>query len=155
MTPSVLVRSAYPDPRALILPHFALINLIFLLGVFTGEFLPITILLKSNKILINLTLTLSMLGMAVYSARMIPLIMSDISPLRARATAWDQRQELIYQEKAAGVTHIIVPAFDNIDHINELHLEEDHWVNQCAARYYRVEGISAVENYNGVKPYFK
>ena len=155
MTPSVQVRTAYPDGRALLPPHFALIVAVFLLGYFTGAAFPIPVLCKGRTPLIYLTMGVLVIGLAAYSVRMAPLILSDVSPLRARAAAWDQRQALIYQEKAEGKTHLIVPAFDNIALITELHPEEGNWVNQCAAHYYQVDGISAQENYNGVKPYFK
>jgi hypothetical protein len=154
MTPSVLVRTAYPDPRAQLIPHFTLILTIYLLGTLAGCAFSS---LKLNRFtsLTNLLMAALFVGLAFYSARMIPLIHSDDSVLQARAVAWDQRQALIEQEKSAGELDITVPAFDNIDKINELHLERDHWVNICAARYYGVNSISAVENYDGVKPYFK
>jgi hypothetical protein len=86
---------------------------------------------------------------------MIPLSYSGTAELYARALAWDQRESLIIQEKEAGVTHIKIPAFDAIDQITELQVDENNWVNVCAARYYGVNGITAIEGYMGVKPYFK
>jgi hypothetical protein len=154
MMPSVLVRTAYPDPRALLIPHFTLTISIFLIGILTGRLVSFDRLFHPNTIS-NFLICLLLLGLVLYSIRMIPLIVADVSPLQARAVAWDQRQAYIYQEKASGVMNITVPAFDSIAGINELHLEENHWVNKCAASYYGVNSISAVENFNGVKPYFK
>ena len=154
MMPSVLVRTAYPDPRAFLPPHFMLTISIFLIGILTGRLIPLVRLIHSNTFL-NLLITVLILGLALYTIRMIPIIISDVSPLKARALAWDQRQAIVYQEKSAGMMNITVPAFDSIDGINELHLEKGHWVNICAAHYYWVNSISAVENYNGIKPNFK
>lgn len=152
--PSVLVRTAYPDGRALLFPHFALVVSMFLLGYFTGAQFPLTLLQKISW-LPRATTLLLLAALFLYSARIVPNLLSGTNQWRERAAAWDQRQALIYQERAAGETHLTVPAFDSIGGINELHTEEGHWVNVCAARYYQVAGISAVENYNGVKPYFK
>lgn len=154
MMPSVLVRTAYPDPRALFVPHFTLMTAVFVLGVLAGNTAAVKKVFSSNKIPLQAASVLVFLALAAYVVRMIPFVVSDVPSLRARAIAWDQRQMMIFQQKAAGVSHIQIPAFDNIDQINELHLEEDHWVNQCAARYYGVDGISAIENYQGIKPYF-
>jgi len=95
------------------------------------------------------------IALLVYAVRMVPILYSGGSQLQARALAWDQREIWIFEEKSLGVSHITVPAFDSIGRITELQPEENHWVNICAARYYGVSGITAVENFNGVKPYFK
>jgi len=154
MMPSVLIRTAYPDPRALLIPHFMLIISVFVIGVLTGRLISLNGLIHSITFS-NLVISVLFLALALYSVRMIPMIASGISALQERALAWDQRQAYIYQEKSAGEMNITVPAFDSIAGINELHLEKDHWVNICAAHYYGVNSISAVENFNGTKPYFK
>jgi hypothetical protein len=155
MMPSVLVRTAYPDPRALSIPHFTLMASIFVAGMLTGTVRIVDRIMEKSKALVNISLVLVVIFLAAYLIRMIPTIMSDIHALRARAIAWDQRQALILEEKSLGQTHIEVPAFDTIDRITELQRNEDHWVNVCAAEYYEVESISAIENLNGVKPYFE
>ena len=154
-TPSVLIRSVYPDPRAFMAVHFSLAIAVAVIGFLIGE-ISFSVFngVQSQRLLSLLTAVL-FLGLLAYSARMIPMVVNDVSPLKARAAAWDQRQEYIYQQKAAGETNITVPAFDNIDRITEIKEDAAHWVNVCVASYYGIDSIQAVENYNGVKPYFQ
>lgn len=87
MMPSVLVRTAYPDERALFPPHFSLILAVFLIGYFTGEQFPVSSLTKVNQWLSGGVTFILVLGLFLYSVRMVPLILSDVSELRARASA--------------------------------------------------------------------
>ena len=65
------------------------------------------------------------------------------------------RQNMILEAKTGGETHVIVPAFDSIAQILELRPQDNFWVNVCAARYYGISGLSAIEGYNGIKPIFR
>ncbi len=88
-------------------------------------------------------------------AAAFPGILDGLSALQHRAEAWDLRQNMILEAKAKGEMHVVVPAFDGIAQILELYPNENFWVNVCAAKYYGIEGISAIEGYNGIKPIFR
>lgn len=153
--PTVLIRSVYPEQRAWFPTHYFLVFVILLTGFLTSEFVTSYKSISSRMTQQNLLNVILAIVLLAYIGRMIPILYSGIPQLRDRAFAWDQREVWIIEEKNSGVTHITVPAFDSIGGITELQPEENHWVNVCAARYYRVDGITAVENFNGIKPYFK
>ncbi len=155
MIPTLLAMASYSGDRALFPAHFILVTGVFSMGWMTsGLFSSLKPTWTTSRSFSALILMLS-LGLFVYTARIAPRIYDDISPLRARAAAWDQRQAGILQAKAQGQMHVNVPAFDSIALVLELRPDEGFWVNVCAAKYYGVAGITAIENYNGVKPIFK
>ncbi len=153
--PTVLIRSVYPEERAWFPIHYLLIWTLFLLGFLTSELITKLAILKFPKMMRSIGILILGLFIVAYTGRMLPSLYAGILPLRARALAWDQREAWILQEKNLGKRHITVPAFDQIGGITELQSNENHWVNACAAKYYGVDGIIAVENFNGIKPYFK
>ncbi len=65
--------------------------------------------------------------------------------MQQRAELWDGRDTQIRQMQAAGETQLIVPAMNSLAGILELSDYEGFWVNRCAAMYYGVESIRAVE----------
>lgn len=153
--PTVLIRSVYPDDRAWFPTHYLLVFAICTTGFLTSEIVSTFKQLTSRIAWQKMVVVVLVIGLLVYVGRMIPILYSGVSQLQARALAWDQREAWIIEEKSLGVTHITVPSFDTIGRITELQPEENHWVNKCAARYYGVNGITAVENFNGIKPYFE
>ena len=58
---------------------------------------------------------------------------------------WDRRDAQIRQMAAAGQQEITISALDSLAGIGELHDDTDFWVNRCAAWYYQVRSIRAVE----------
>jgi len=58
---------------------------------------------------------------------------------------WDQREVQILQARANGEQEITVRALDSLAGIAELSDNPGYWVNNCAARYYEVKSIRAVE----------
>ncbi len=65
--------------------------------------------------------------------------------MQQRAELWDGRDAQITQMQAAGETQLVVPAMNSLAGILELSDKEGFWVNNCAAAYYGVRSISAVE----------
>ncbi len=152
--PSVMAMSLYPSERALTPAYFTLVICVFLIGWEVASLVSgrLSRFSATNSSLI----TASLLGLVllVYTARAIPRAYSSMAIYRARAMAWDARQKSILKSKASGEEHILVPAFDSIKPvIVDLHPEETYWVNICAAKYYGVEGISAIDGYNGSPTY--
>ncbi|MBA4375796.1 MAG: hypothetical protein C0401_06445 [Anaerolinea sp.] len=153
--PTLIIRSVYPEDRAWFPIHYILVCTVLTLGYLLAEFLSLVNFSKSLKLFQSLLLGVLFIGLLAYSIRMIPLLYNGIPELSTRALAWDRREVWILQEKHSGKTHVKVPAFDSIGRLTELKPDEGNWVNICAARYYAIDGIAAIENYNGVKPYFK
>ena len=90
----------------------------------------------------------------IFMGSLFPGVLEGLSALQHRAEAWDMRQNMILEAKAGGETNVKVPAFDSIAQILELRPQENFWVNVCAAKYYGINGLSAIEGYNGIKPIF-
>ena len=83
-----------------------------------------------------------MLLYPLYDARKM---VARLPEYRARATAWDARNAQILADKAQGLENIQVEEFDSISEISELHPDAGFWVNSCAASFYDVQTISAIE----------
>jgi hypothetical protein len=56
---------------------------------------------------------------------------------------WDQRELILYEMIAEGQTDLMIPALPGMYSTKELDVRGDFWVNQCAAKYYRVNSIRA------------
>ena len=63
---------------------------------------------------------------------------------RLFALRWDEREQMIYDMKADGQTELVIPALDGYEGTKELDVRPYFWVNQCAARIYGVDLISAI-----------
>jgi hypothetical protein len=155
MVPTMLAMSSYPGDRALLPAYFTLILSVFAIGWLVSHFLVSKHVWNQNKLIFQGAGILLGLALFAYLLRTTPTVYSSFSANQQRAAAWDARDTLIKEAAAQGETHVVVPAFDSIAQILELYPNENFWVNRCAASYYGVEGISAVEGYNGVKPVFK
>ena len=154
-TPSVLLGSVYPENRAIFPMNYLLVMSVYLTAFLFAKLVRNLKFLTGKEKACDWAFVLLSIGVMLYCVRMVPLVYQGISPLRARAAAWDLRHEWVLEEKALGKTQIIVPAFDSIARLTELKEDPEYWVNKCAADYYAVDSITAVENYNNVKPYFQ
>jgi hypothetical protein len=155
MLPTMLAMSSYPGDRALLPAYFTLILSVFSLGWAAARFFISNQIWDENKIVFQAGAALLGILVLLYVARMAPTVYSNLSESQHRAEAWDMRDAMIRESAARGETHVVVPAFDSIAFILELYPNENFWVNSCAARYYGIEGISAIEGYNGVSPIFR
>ena len=70
---------------------------------------------------------------------------SEFPILHQRAILWDGREEQIVESIRAGQTQLVIPAMNSLSGILELSDQSGFWVNNCAAIYYGVDSISAVE----------
>ena len=71
--------------------------------------------------------------------------MEQISVYISRAKVWDERDTEIRFQMGQGNSVLKVRALDSFSEIAELSVDDQFWVNQCAANYYDVDSISAVE----------
>jgi hypothetical protein len=81
---------------------------------------------------------------AFYPLRAAWISLADVPEYRTRAEAWDVRQAQIYEARAQGQTDLIVFQFDGLEGVKELDVNANHWVNRCAAKYYKVDSIRAI-----------
>lgn len=81
---------------------------------------------------------------ALYPLRAAWLAAAEIPEYRARAAAWDARDAEIRALIAQGVTDLTVRHLGGVEGIKELDVRPRHWVNRCAAMYYRVNSIRAI-----------
>jgi hypothetical protein len=81
---------------------------------------------------------------ALYPLRAGWISLADIPEYRERARAWDIREAQIYTSRAQGETNLIVFQFDGLEGVKELDVNANHWINRCAAKYYRVDSIRAI-----------
>ncbi len=155
MVPTVLAMSSYPGDRALSPAYFSLILFVFFLAWSGAQFLQSQAVWSRHLQLSTSASRVLVLTFLFYAFWISHRILIPISPLQHRAEAWDMRQNMILDAKARGETNVVVPAFDSIAQIFELYPKENFWVNSCAAKYYGIKGISAIEGYNGIKPIFR
>jgi hypothetical protein len=72
-------------------------------------------------------------------------VASQIQPLAQRAFLWDGRDAQIRNLQAQGEKEVTVQALDSLAGILELQENPGHWVNRCAAGYYGLESLRAVQ----------
>jgi hypothetical protein len=150
MLPSMYANSSYPGDRALLPAQLTLTICLFYIGSKMAELLSA---FQPNAFSPRLSVIFQgVLGLAlcVYMVRIEPRVYDKLPAYQSRAQAWDLRQQLILNEKAAGIENVIAPAFDSVYGITELHYEATNWVNECAAAYYGVKTIATVDNFAGI-----
>ncbi len=87
-----------------------------------------------------------LLILSLYPLRSVSVLWEDFQVSKERALLWDQRNGEILDQIADGENQITVRAFDSFDQIAEMGSDPSFWVNQCAAQFYGVESITAVES---------
>lgn len=118
-------------------------NLWISLLVLLGALLISGLVAWKAKIQVSLSIWLLIMGIPalIIGARFL----TEYPIMQQRADLWDGRDAQIRQLQAAGETQLVVPAMNSLAGILELSDYEGFWVNRCAASYYGVESISAVE----------
>ena len=150
MAPSVVLTDSYPGDRQLFPATFSLILGIFASGWVSAKLiLPLLTRIIPQKVIAGSLVAVGIV-MLIYLGTTFPLAYDKMSLYQARATAWDARQKMILDEKAARQVNITVPEFDSIYGITELGVNRANWVNRCAAWYYGVKSISAIDGYMGI-----
>jgi hypothetical protein len=150
MAPSVVLTDSYPGDRQLFPATFSLI-----LGIFASGWVSAKLVLSLvTRVILQKVVSVVLLAvgivMLVYLGTTFPQAYDKMSLYQARATAWDARQLMILDEKSGGQVNITVPEFDSIYGITELGANPANWVNRCAAWYYGVKSISAIDGYMGI-----
>ena len=129
---------AFPETRTWVQENPGLALL-----VLTGSALLAFLLSLRGRIRLTLSVSILLVSLPVFltAARFL-----DEYPLmHERAVLWDGRDEQIRQMAKTGQTELVVPAMNSLAGILELSDDPGFWVNNCAAAFYRVGSISAVE----------
>lgn len=129
---------AFPEMREWFRAHLWVSGLILF-----GSLLVAGLAAWKADIRLSLSLWLLVLGIPalIIGARFV----TEYPLMKQRAELWDRRDAQILQMQAAGETQLVVPAMNSLTGILELSDYEGFWVNHCAALYYGVDSISAVE----------
>ena len=141
--PTAYGMQAYPEERAWMLGRFITVMTLIVAGFSAG--------VRSHRYMDRIvdTCLMSILILMLLSAYPLKAAWNEwqmIPQWQATARAWDERQSDILEKVEAGETALIVPAFDSIGSVAELTDNPDYWVNVCAADFYGVEEITALED---------
>jgi hypothetical protein len=151
--PSVYGESAFPEGRSLIIGRYIIILTVAAVSFYVGLLISFWVerseLEKSNQrtVLSMLSVTsylLAMLLLTVYPLKTGVEIIGSVPEYRLRAYQWDERDREIRTQADQGVRKIVVKGFNNLYDVYELSPEPDLWVNRCAARFYKVDMITAL-----------
>jgi hypothetical protein len=135
--PSMYAQSSYPETRVLLLGKFILLMIIL------GVFIPAGMLVKDNlagRAWLNQTIIavalVTLLGLCAYPVRAAWQARDEQKKLSAYAALWDARDQQI-RFQAVTSQDIVVSEIQS-------QADPDNWVNRCAAEYYRVKTIQAI-----------
>ncbi len=136
---------AYPVERARFAGRLMMTSAALLegawLGVLAAQWRP----LHARALWVNLA-SVALAVVAIYPLRAaISTLAAELPYARRWSSAWDARQAMIYEQKAAGKEAIVVPQLPGFEHVKELDPRPRLWVNRCAAAFYGVNSISAPE----------
>jgi hypothetical protein len=133
-----LTPPAYPDLRAYLLGHCTMAIVYVLVGLIFGGLLTWR---ARNQFALAILFGVCLLQPLLVANR----VYSSLPAFQDRAAMWDQREKQILQARANGGQDVTVRALDSLAGIAELSDNPGYWVNNCAARYYGVKSIRAIE----------
>lgn len=141
LSASPTTEPSYPELRGYFKSHLLVGMGILLGGLGFGWCLSRWLKAKFRRAMIVI-LTLAFLVQPVFDGYQAWFNLPDF---QVRAQMWDRRDRQIRQMASAGEKQITVQALDSLAGITEIQENPSHWVNNCAAAYYGVEWIRAVE----------
>ena len=141
--PTVFSMQAFPEPRALILGRAVIIFMIMGMGALSG--------LVSHQFIDQIvdTCLASILIMAilvtVYPIRAALRTWNEIPAAQKRADIWDARKKVIEQAIGNGQDHLDLTPINSVNGIYEITSDTEFWVNTCAADYYGIKSLRAID----------
>jgi hypothetical protein len=141
--PTAYGMMAYPEQRVLMLAHIMLVLGITCAGTIIGT------LLKKSKLNSRIPTAVKLVIVLLFCLYPLTSLKNHVEQISAsiyRAKVWDDRNADILSQMDQGISDVTVRALDSFSEIAELSADDQFWVNQCAANYYGVDSISAVEN---------
>ena len=141
-SPTAYSMLAYPEQRSLILARMILVIATTLVGAISG----VASHRFMDRIIDTCLVSILLIGfLCLYPLRTAYQTWQQIPIVQERAIAWDVRQAEIFKAKNAGMMNIEIKPMNSIDGIYEITADPQFWVNQCAAGYYGVVSIQAVD----------
>ncbi len=131
---------SYPVERVRFPAHFILTVNLAALGICAGYVLSYVKLPAFTR---NVAVVLTVITL-LYPFWMMRQPLATHEFRRLFALRWDEREQMIYDFKANGEQDLVIPALDGYEGTKELDVRPFFWVNQCAARIYGVQSISAI-----------
>ncbi len=145
VAPSVLARTAYPEQRTWMPGRFAMTAGLVALGLLIGLFVN-KLAVVGNKVK-EVVILVVFLATCAYVLRTVPRILENIRPFRSWAAAWDVRDKAIRYAIDNGEMDLRVNELPMIiPYVSELKADPGYWYNACAAGWYGVDTITAVES---------
>lgn len=141
--PSAYIEKSPPAPRTRVISRFILTLGVGMIALLIGYYFR---QLFSWPWLEGFAIILLLVTYA-YGARSVLITSEKISLYSGRAAQWDERDALIKQSMDDGIMEVNVRGIDGLPVGGIRDFKEDRgvgfWINQCAARYYGVDGIYA------------
>jgi hypothetical protein len=131
---------SYPVERVRFPAHFMLTITLTAFGICAGYVLSY---IKIPAFMRHAVVALAFVSL-LYPIWMMRQPLATYEFRRLFALRWDEREQMIYDMKAEGQTDLVIPALDGYEGTKELDVRPFFWVNQCAARIYGVDSISAI-----------
>ena len=141
--PSVYGQS-YPVERARFTGQLCLVAGLMIEGALLGSLLAQWRPQVIKKLHLKLIFAILLGITALYPLRAAWLALAEVPEYHARAEAWDKRETQINILVADGVTDLMIVQLNGINGVKEMDVDANHWVNKCAAVYYKVNSIRAV-----------
>lgn len=151
--PAMYVMSKQPPPRALVIPQFVLISLLVAWSYYTGHLLRYRYLEASRRrfpLLAGVSLVVAA-ALALAPIQAARRTFSKAARVRALALMWDKQDQEIRTAKDRGDTDLTVPVAYNIGGTDLMTANPQWYVNQCVARYYGVNTITARPSLEGLR----
>jgi len=140
--PTAYGMMAYPEQRVLMFAQIVLICGVSLEGAVLGLLFQKLLYIYQPNRMVGLFL---ILVFCMYPLLTLDVRQSDLRFYQNRAALWDKRNKEINNQIEMRRNNLSVSALDSFAEIAELRDDSSYWVNQCAAKYYQVDSISAVE----------
>ncbi len=140
--PGSRIEPAYPDLRAYLYDHPLNVIVVILTGLVVGAGLAWFSLQRKSTLAAAALLASAFLLQPVFSGS---VAINQFPDAQLRGRMWDYRDNQVRQLAAQGQRQVQVQALDSWHGITELQANPTHWVNNCAAEYYGVDSITAVE----------
>lgn len=142
IAPSVYAGLQYPAGRALMTARFPLLSGLGLAAAVWSTWLKGRMPSGVGR-WVGVAMLAVLLGVGAYGLRAVQLPLREAQVLAVKAERWDARQREILTQRADGLQTIRVREVDVVSTLEDLTPQAEHWVNSCAADYYRVEQIIA------------
>lgn len=142
IAPSVYAGLQYPAGRALMTARFPLLSGLGLAAAVWSIWLKGRLPSAVQRRL-GAAVLVVLLAVGAYSLRAVQLPLHEAEVLAEKAERWDARQQQILTQRAEGLQTIRVREVDVVSTLEDLTSQAEHWVNGCAADFYRVERIIA------------